>query len=225
MSSGYHGGPSGSRRTSSATQRRRRPRRSWPRPGSTRERRADRRPASWREHLVGRGDVDLVDHDDGVAREPARRRSGRPGRCGAVASTTRHTTSTPAEAPVGRGVEPLAQRVRGLWMPGRVDEHDLARRPPDVQHRRRARRAPGARRLGLVRDDRHLGAEDGVQQRRLADVGPTDQRARSRTHGSPRRRASPDSSPPTDRRASASAIATMRTRAMRRPCTCSATQP
>ena len=52
----------------------------------------------------------------------------------------------------------------------RVDEHDLrVVVRGDAAH-------DGARRLHLVRDDRHLGADQPVDQRRLAGVGRADQR-------------------------------------------------
>src|SRR5690606_19206807 len=68
---------------------------------------------------------------------------------------------------VARGdVEPLPHEGAGLVDARGVDEHDL--RVVAVEH------APDlvAGRLRLVGDDRHLLAEDPVEQGRLADVGP-----------------------------------------------------
>ena len=60
--------------------------------------------------------------------------------------------------------------VRGLWMPGRVEQHELRRG-------RGAHAADlGARGLGAVGDDRHLGARRAGSPGRLADVGPADER-------------------------------------------------
>ena len=53
---------------------------------------------------------------------------------------------------------------------GRVDEDDLRRAfDGDAAHER-------ARRLRLARDDRHLGADELIEQRRLAGVGRADER-------------------------------------------------
>ena len=114
----------------------------------------------------------------GRSRWPATQRSPEPN--GAVASRTRHTTSTPAsDSPTLSIAVELTLRpsaVTGLCRPGRVDEHELGVGPvEDAAH-------PVAGRLRLVRDDRHLGPADRVDERRLADVRPPDQRHEPRLH-------------------------------------------
>ncbi len=64
---------------------------------------------------------------------------------------------------------PDVQSMQGPMDARRIDEHDLAVRI--ILH---AQDAP-ARRLRLVGDDRDLGADEGVEQRGLAGVGPPDQ--------------------------------------------------
>ena len=60
----------------------------------------------------------------------------------------------------------------------RVDEDHLRLR------RRLDAEDPGPRRLRLVRDDGDLGLDEGVQQRRLAGVGPADERDVAALHDS-----------------------------------------
>ena len=61
---------------------------------------------------------------------------------------------------------------------GRIDEDDLRRAfQRNAAHQR-------ARRLHLARDDRHLGADKLVEQRRFAGVGRADQRDEAATRGS-----------------------------------------
>src|SRR5680860_911552 len=69
----------------------------------------------------------------------------------------------------GALVGALPERGAGLVQPGRVEEHDLTdglvrAHPADL--------APGG--LGTIRSDRDLGANQAVHQRRLADIGSTD---------------------------------------------------
>ena len=71
-----------------------------------------------------------------------------PARAAAVASTTRHTTSTSPMALGGGVVEPLAEQRARLVDAGRVDEHDLGVGP--VEHAAHL----GAGGLRLVGDDR-----------------------------------------------------------------------
>ena len=74
--------------------------------------------------------------------------------------------SAPGELERDPPRHPLGQRVARALHAGQVDEHEL----PVRAVRDAADRA--ARRLRPVGDDRHLGADDRVGQRRLADVGP-----------------------------------------------------
>src|SRR5690606_11178767 len=68
----------------------------------------------------------------------------------------------------------LAEQVARLVQPRRVDEQELhARSRLDAE-------VPVARRVRLRRDDRALGPEDRVEQRRLADVRPADERDEAR---------------------------------------------
>src|SRR5262249_54169779 len=72
--------------------------------------------------------------------------------------------------------QPLTEQRARLVDPGRVDEHDLhlgtGEHPPHLR----------ARRLGLVGDDRDLRPEHCVEQRGLADVGTSDERAEAGPH-------------------------------------------
>jgi len=71
---------------------------------------------------------------------------------------------SPAPGRIDHGpVEPAL----GIEDAGRIDEHELA----FAFERNAAHRHP--RRLHLVRDDRDLGADDGVDERRLAGIGRT----------------------------------------------------
>ena len=91
----------------------------------------------------------------------------------------------------------LGQRVARPLDPGQVDEHHL---PPAARiGRDPADRPP--RGLRAVGDDRDLGADDRVRQRRLADVGPAGEadepgachllaRGSASCHGAPAARAS-----------------------------------
>ena len=97
----------------------------------------------------------------------ATNRSPRPN--GIVASITRHTRSTPPNASVAVALRLVPSALTGLWMPGRVDEHDLHVGPREHPPYLRPRR------LRLVGDDRDLRAEDVVEQRRLPDVRTPDQ--------------------------------------------------
>ena len=74
-------------------------------------------------------------------------------------------------------VEPPARREDA----GRIDEDELRRaRDRDAAHQR-------ARRLHLGRDDRDLGADQRIEQRRFAGIGRADQRdeAAARARGAP----------------------------------------
>ena len=85
-----------------------------------------------------------------------------------AASTTNRTQVGRAEG-VGRVAHHgRVHPVLGLVDAGRVDERDLGAGP--------ARHAEDALagRLRLVRDDRDLLADEGVDERRLAGVGPAD---------------------------------------------------
>ena len=117
------------------------------------------------QHLLRLGDVDLVDDHDRVGR----REAGHPAVAGAErgggVEHEAHDVDV-AQAGAGGAVEPFAERRPRLVDARRVDEHDLGVGP--VEHAHDA--VP--RRLRLVGDDRHLLAEDAVEQRRLADVGP-----------------------------------------------------
>ena len=66
--------------------------------------------------------------------------------------------------------EPMQRALRAARMPRRVDEHGLI--GAAIQHAEHAL----PRRVRLVRDDAELLADEGVQQRRLADVRPADDR-------------------------------------------------
>ena len=72
-------------------------------------------------------------------------------------------------SPGGGDHRPVEPPVRGEEA-GRIDEDDL--RLASRQHAAHGR----ARRLGLTRDDRHLFADERVDQRRLAGVRRSDQR-------------------------------------------------
>ncbi len=118
-------------------------------------------------------EVGLAHHQDLRGRRPAapaRRRTGRRARSLPVASMSRHTTSTSASVARARSLVRSPSSVRGLWMPGVSSSTscEVGRRPhaPDLR----------ARGLRAVGDDRHLGPDDAVHQRGLADVGPTDER-------------------------------------------------
>ena len=71
-------------------------------------------------------------------------------------------------------LHPLGERVARALHAGQVDEDQL----PVGAGGDAADRAPG--RLGLVGDDRHLGADDRVGERRLADVRAPGQRDEAR---------------------------------------------
>ena len=67
-------------------------------------------------------------------------------------------------------------------MPGRVEEDHLpARIVPHAED-------PVARRLRLVRDDGELLADEAVEQRRFAGVGPADERDEAGTSSTARSR-------------------------------------
>ena len=66
--------------------------------------------------------------------------------------------------------EPVQRALRAPRMPRRIDEHRLI--GAAIQHAEHAL----ARRVRLVRDDAELLADERVQQRRLADVRPADDR-------------------------------------------------
>ena len=104
-----------------------------------------------------------------------------PGPMAAFASMSRHTTSTSARVARARSLVRSPSSVRGLWMPGVSSSTscDVGRRAHAADLR--------ARRLRPVGDDRDLGADDPVHQRRLADVGPTDERDEARAERRSRR--------------------------------------
>ena len=128
------------------------------------------------QQLFGRDGVDLVEHQD--FRRAQLRQPGEDGLDLLVDALVRvdqqgHRVGVAGPAP-GRGdhgaVEPALWRENA----GRIDEDDLRRAfQRNAAHQR-------ARRLHLARDDRHLGADKLVEQRRFAGVGRADQRARSR---------------------------------------------
>ncbi len=93
-----------------------------------------------------------------------------PGPRSPAASTTKSTRSAEASASVASRTIAAFMPVLRLVNAGRVDERDLGARPPG--HAEDAL----ARRLGLVRDDRHLLADEGVDERGLAGVGAADHR-------------------------------------------------
>ena len=123
--------------------------------------------------LVARRDVDLVhgEHD-------RRGDLGEPGRDEPVAGPDRarwprsgSTRRRPRPAwSSARSLRALAEQRARLVHPGRVEEHDLGvgcgAHSADLR----------ARRLRPVGDDRDLPADDLIQQRRLPDVRPADER-------------------------------------------------
>ena len=120
-------------------------------------------------------------------------RSDRP--CPAARSTSTTSPSTSTSRIVSTAVSTIRTFIRcsGRWMPGRVEEHDL--RVGIVPHAQNAR----PRRLRLVGDDRQLGADQPVEQRRLAGVGTADERDEPGLHDDRRSR-------PRDRRCRAFAV-------------------
>ncbi len=155
--------------------------------------------------LGRRRHVQLVGHADRMGREALGHEAiPFPHLPGRVEDQHRHVHARQRGG--GGVVEPLPQQRAGLVDPGRVHEHDLGgREVEDAPHRM----AGG---LHLVRHDRHLLTEDGVQQRRLAHVGPSHQRGEARSH------------PPDSAGVAAWGSGQIRTRPMRWPCTRSATR-
>ena len=126
------------------------------------------------EHLRRLRDVGLVHDDDRITRHSL---GDEP-----IASPQRHrgvdhqAHEIDSAQRVGRGrVEARAESTHRLVDAGRVDEHDLHVRPREHPSYLRPRR------LRFVGDDRDLRAENVVEQRRLPDVGPPDQRHEPRS--------------------------------------------
>ena len=116
--------------------------------------------------------VDLVERQDDRRRdvlEHAEEKSVPPPTA-SEASTTSPTTSTWRIASTRRVDHPHVQAMQRPVDARRVDEHEL-RRPAGLD----AEDAP-ARGLRLVRHDRDLAADQRVEQRGLAGVGPADER-------------------------------------------------
>src|SRR3984893_4698469 len=71
---------------------------------------------------------------------------------------------------------PSVHPVQRAMDSGRVQEHHLGIRVvPDAEN-------PGARRLGLVRDDGELGPDETIEERRLAGIWPADERYEAGLH-------------------------------------------
>ena len=151
------------------------------------------RPGQLGQHLGGRRQVDLVHHHHRVGWHP-RRHEAVPGPDGGGGVHDQAHHVHVADGPGGRAVQALAQQRARLVDAGRVDEHDL--RVGAVEH------APhlGPRRLGLVRHDADLAAEDGVEQRRLAHVGSPHERDEAGPHDETPRRSEASASSPGWRR-------------------------
>ena len=120
-------------------------------------------------------DVDLVHHEDRRRRAPAATRSATnrsPRPIGAVASTSKHTTSTSPSVDRARArCVRSPSSVRGLWMPG-VSRNTICvscggAHAADLAC---ASSAAGRRRSTTLR------ADELVHERRLPDVGPADER-------------------------------------------------
>ena len=94
-------------------------------------------------------------------------------------STTSSAASASASSRSTRRCIRSVSESRGRCTPGQVDEHHL---PTRGRVRRDAANRPAGG-LRAIGDDRHLGADDRVDQRRLADVGAT-RRARRTQRGS-----------------------------------------
>ena len=174
--------------------------------------------------------VDLVErHDHARPRAAAARRPRGPPSVVRPASTTSTTASTSARLCAHRAVHPLVEpRAVPRLETGRVDEDEL-----------RVARGQDAgdavtRRLRLARGDADLLADQVVEQRRLADVGPADdgdvaaaERRRCRRLVTPllRRRCSPRVSAAAGRRLLGRAPARPAAARSRRPARESGTRP
>ena len=116
---------------------------------------------------AGRHAVDLVERDHGgpTAGQHARRDEAI-ARAGLVARVEheQHRVDV-GEALVDRALHLLGERVARALEPGQIGQDELGAR--GVHH---PEHAP-ARRLRLVRDDRHVIAAERVRERGLADVG------------------------------------------------------
>ena len=116
-------------------------------------------------------EVDLVQRDDGGqggARRPPGRCSGRRRRSVSVAFRRTSAASTSDSASSTVVCMRRVSESNGFWKPGRSSSTTW--QPSSVDH---AGDAP-ARGLRVVADDAHLAADEGVDQRRLADVGPAE---------------------------------------------------
>ena len=92
--------------------------------------------------------------------------------------STNSAASQSAELALDAPLHALGERVAGLLHAGQVHEHELKRLALALSVDDPADRPP--RGLRLVRDDRHLRADERVDERRLADVRPAGDRDEAR---------------------------------------------
>ena len=160
-----------------ARRARRRPRRWWRTRGSRPRPPSSAAAASCTRTLLGRGAVDLVDHDHGpFGRQPLRPPSDRPGRRAGWRRPpgTRRRRRPSASSAVALTRSPSA--VTGLWMPG------VSTKTSCASGRLSTPRTCVRVVCGLSETMLTFCPTDRVQQRRLADVGAPDERDEAGAH-------------------------------------------